>query len=831
KMEIDKFKVSLQDLRWHPDLAGFNFGADNKLEPVSETIGQKRAIKALKMGTQIRSPGFNVFVTGLVGTGRKSTIRKILEEIKPKCINLFDFCFVNNFTDPDRPELIKLPAGKGKQFKKDMADLILDLQKKLTKLFESDNYFEEQKNISKKYAEREKELITQFENKAKADGFAIVQVQMGSYMRPDIYPLFEDKPIPMEKFEEEVQAGKLQMGNLEEFKSKYEGYRTELVHVLKESRKLAKEMTDKLKDHERDVASYVIEQEIEEICEKHKDEKINQYLGKVKGRIYEVIDLFKKDEQSERSQDKNLPAFLMPGAAKDSDKFKEFEVNIILDNSENKTCPVVVETSPTFVNLFGTIEHSYEQPGVFKTDFTQIKSGSLLRANGGYLVLSATDVFSEPGVWVTLKRCLKYNKLEIAPPESIYRLNTTALKPEPVDIDVKVIMIGDFKVYDILYNYEEDLQKIFKVRADFDSEMDLADSNVKEYCGIIYKVCKEENLLFPDPEALQRIIEEGVRMAGKKGKITTKFGEIADIVRESHYYANQKKAKSINKKHVEAAIEAKRDRNSLFEDKIQERINEGTIMISTEGTRVGQINGLAVYSIGDYMFGKPTRITASTSTGKAGIINIEREAKLSGKTHDKGVLIISGFLRERYAQDKPLNLSASICFEQSYSGIDGDSASSTEIYALISSLSGIGIKQNIAVTGSVNQKGDIQPIGGVNQKIEGFFDVCKVKGLNGEHGVIIPKQNVPDLMLREDIVKAVERNKFRIFAVATIDEGLEILTGYEVGKRDKTGKYPKGTLNFLVEKKLQDISKALKEEDSEDKKKPGTKKKKSKPKK
>jgi len=824
-MAIDKYKVSLKDLRWHPNLKNFDFGKATKIKPVSETIGQKRAINALKMGTKIKSPGFNVFVTGLVGTGRKSTIRRILEEIKPKCIDLYDFCYVNNFTDPDRPELIKLHTGEGKKLKKDMSNLIANLQQKLMKLFDSDHYFEEQKKISKKYTDMEKELITNFENKAKADGFVIMQVQFGSYTRPDIFPLHEEKPMPMDKFESEIEAGNIKFENLEEYKIKYDAYKTELLHVLKESRKMAKEMTSKLKDLEREVASFVIEEEIEDVSEKYKNEKLLHYLKKAEERILDIIDRFKKDEPASSGPDKMPPVLLSMGSPKETDPFKEFEINVILDNSGNKTCPIVVETSPTFVNLFGTIENRYDNPGGWRTDFSMIKSGSLLRATGGYLVLTAIDVLTEPGVWLTLKRCLKYNKLEIAPPESIYRVNSTALKPEPIDIDLKVILVGDFRVYDILYNYEEDLRKIFKVRADFDSEMDLDKSNIRDYSGIILNVCNKENLLQPEPEALARIIEEGVRIAGKKGKITTMFGEIADIVREAHFFAFEKNAKSIGKIHVETALKEKRERSNLYESKLQEYIEQGTIMISTEESRIGQINGLAVYSIGNYMFGKPSRITASISVGKAGIINIEREAKMSGKTHDKGVLIISGFLRERYAQQKPMNLSASICFEQSYSGIDGDSASSTEIYALISSLAGIGIKQNIAVTGSVNQKGDIQPIGGVNQKIEGFFDVCKNRGLNGEHGVMIPRQNVNDLMLRQDIVDAVKDKKFTIYAVGSIDEGLEILTGVKAGKLNAKGQYPKNTLNYLVTKKLEDFEKALKEEDSDDKKKSKPKKK------
>jgi lon-related putative ATP-dependent protease len=823
--DFSEFKVPLKDLRLDIDPSKLHFDSFDDIEPGSRTIGQKRATEAIRVGAEIKSPGYNIFVTGLVGTGKKSTIKKILDEIKPNCVNLSDFCYVNNFSDPDQPCLIRLPKGKGKEFKKDMADHVNHIKNKLVKLFEEDKYYEDQNNISKKYADLEKDLFFIFEKKITADGFAIVQVQSGPYTRPDIFPMVEGKPIPIEKMEHDIETGKLQFQNFDEFKSKFEKYKEEFVHVLKESRNLAKAMNKELKELERGYASSVINGEIEDLVEKYTDEKIKKYLSNVKERIFETLDNFKKEDQSDKSSEKSIISNITGvGQGGDPERSNDFEVNIILDNSENNTCPVIVETSPTFVNLFGTIEQRYEHPGVWRTDFMKIKSGSLLKANGGYLILTAMDVFTEPGVWVTLKRCLKYNKLEIAPADSIYRLNSTALKPEPIDIDLKVIMIGDFRLYDMLYEYEEDMRKIFKIRADFDSEMDLDDSNIKEYMKIICKVCKDEKLLPLKVEAISRIIEEGIRMASRKGKITTKFGEIADLIRESHYFALKANSAEVAQVHVENALDAKKERNNMMESRIQEYITRGTILISTEDRRVGQINGLAVYSIGNYMFGKPSRITASTSTGKAGIVNIEREAKLSGKTHDKGVLIITGFLRERYAQDKAMNLSASICFEQSYSGIDGDSASSTEIYCLLSSLSGVGIKQNIAVTGSVNQKGDVQPIGGVNEKIEGFFDVCKARGLTGEHGVMIPKQNVADLMLKEEIVQAVKDGKFTIYAVEKIDQGIEILTDVKAGEKDSKGLYPKGTINFLVEKKLKEISSALEESDKDKNDKPKKKK-------
>ena len=449
--------------------------------------------------------------------------------------------------------------------------------------------------------------------------------------------------------------------------------------------------------------------------------------------------------------------------------------------------------------------------GHFTTDFTKIRGGSFLEADGGYLVINALDAFTEAGVWKIMKRTLVNSKLEIQGIDSFFGLVVSHLKPEPIDIDVKVIFIGDAQLYQMLYSFEDEFKKIFKIKADFDSEMDLNDSTIKQYSSFIKKICKEEDLLSLDNEAATEVIEFGVRKAGKQTKLYTRFSDIADLIRESHYWANESKSKLIRKKHVEQAINESIERHNLIETKIGDMIKDGTIMIDTKGTRIGQVNGLSVYDMGNYAFGKPTRITAATSVGRKGIINIEREVNLSGSTHDKGVLILSGFLKENFAQDKPLNLDASLCFEQSYSGVDGDSASSTEIYALLSSLSGIPIKQNIAVTGSVNQKGDIQPIGGVNYKIEGFFKTCKAAGLTGDQGVMIPVQNVNDLMLRDEVVDAVKEGKFSVWAVSRIEEGIEILTDTKAGKKDKNGKYPKGTVFYEVDNKLSELAEKSKE--------------------
>ncbi|MDD4895723.1 MAG: Lon protease family protein, partial [Atribacterota bacterium] len=468
-------------------------------------------------------------------------------------------------------------------------------------------------------------------------------------------------------------------------------------------------------------------------------------------------------------------------------------------------------THPSYKNLFGIIERRMDRTGHWITDFTKIKAGSLLRANGGFLVLNALDMLLEPSVWPSLKRTLLNRMIEPETYDPFPMFSTSALKPEPIECNVKVIMIGDPFLYQLLYYRDPDFEKIFKIKADFDTVTENNNQNIYQYSCFIKQLCERENLLPFDQSGIEGVIEYAVRLAGRKNKLSTHFNKLVDLLRESDYWAKRDRQKIIQKKHVNTAIKEKIERLNLIENKIQELIVQETLIIDTEGAVVGQVNGLSVYDLGEYSFGKPTRITAKTSMGRAGIINIEREADLSGKTHNKGVLILSGYFRSKYAQDKPLTISASICFEQSYSGVEGDSASSTEAYALISSIANIPIRQDIAVTGSINQKGEIQPIGGVNQKIEGFYDVCKAKGLTGTQGVIIPELNIPDLMLREDVVEAIKNGQFHLYSVKAIDQGIEILTGRKAGDRQKDGKFEKNSVNYLVDQKLLEFAVKLKE--------------------
>ncbi len=804
-------------VRIDPDSLGFE---DTKsCDYSSVIIGQDRAVRALEMGLEIESPGYNIYAAGLTGTGKASTIASLLNQLDLRKKIPDDICYVNNFRNPDMPRVVTFPAGMGNQFQKDMDELVLHLKKQIPHLFESEDFKKESDQIVNSYMTKQKDLIREFNEKIQKEGFQLVQYQMGDYTRQDIAPVYEEKPVPIDQLETLAGQDKFDKNELEKIREKLSALRVELDALMRESRQIEKIIRKEMDSLEHKTGLPVVSGIISDIRLKYGDynEKITAYLDEVLEHILSNLKMFKEQEDEQASRQ----APMLPFMQSPKKSFLEYKVNVLVDNSKTEKAPAIIETAPTYKNLFGTIEREIDRSGFWKTDFTHIKAGSLLRANGGYIVFNALEALVEPGVWPFLKRTLK-NRLLNMQPYDPFSMASTAIKPEPIPTDVKVIMIGDDYLYHLLYNLEEDFKKIFKTKSQFDTEMPVNDERIADYACFIKKITEDEGLLPFDKTAVAAVVEFGIRLTGKQKKLSTRFSDVADLLREANYWGKKDESNIIRENHINKAYEEKIGRLNLVEDKIQEMIADGTIMIDTEGRVCGQVNGLSVYDMGDYSFGKPAKITAETSMGRAGIINIEREAKLSGKTHDKGVLILEGYFRGKYAQDKPLTMSASICFEQSYGGVDGDSASSTEIYAILSSLSGIPIRQDIAVTGSVNQKGEIQPIGGVNQKIEGFYDVCRAKGLMGEPGVIIPALNVPDLMLRKDVVKAVSEGKFRVYPVETIDEGIAILTGAEVGEMDEQGNYPPGTVNFLLNEKLTSLAKGLKafgeEEKNEEKK-------------
>ncbi len=800
-------EVPVDKLRWRCNPDSLNFKTTKECEYSEGIIGQERAVKALRMGLTIKSPGYNIYVAGKAGTGRTSTIMRTLKKMDLGKEIPNDICYVNNFKNPDMPRVITLPAGMGQKFSEEMDDLVTHLSKQIPLIFESDAFKKASEEIIESFRIRQKEMVKDFNDRVLKEGLQLVQFQIGPFTRQDVVPIYEGKPVPVEQLEALVEQDKFSKEDLDRIKKKLLDFRIELEALMREARQLEKEMRREIDSLEYKNGLPVVSEVISDIRMKHGDEnkKIHEYLDEVQEHILSNLKTFKEKEDEQPQQ----PGMPFPMPPPQLQKFTEYKINVLVDNSHTDKAPVILETDPTYKNLFGTIEREVDRSGFWRTDFTKIKAGSLLRANGGYLVFMALDALIEPGVWYTLKRTLK-NRCQNMQPYDPYGIIPMAIKPEPIPLDVKVVMIGDDYIYRLLYVYEEDFKKIFKTKSDFDTEMPNEEKHVDDYVCFIKRIIEEEKLLDFDRMAVASIIEYGVRLTGRQKKLSTRFSNISDLIRESHFWASQEGSTLVTDRHVDKAYEEKVARVNLIEDKIQEMIDDGTIMIDAEGGVVGQINGLSVYDLGDHAFGKPSRITAKTSIGRAGVINIEREAKLSGKTHDKGVLILEGYFRGKYAQDKPLTMSASLCFEQSYGGVDGDSASSTEIYAIISSLTDIPIRQDIAVTGSVNQKGEIQPIGGVNYKIEGFYDVCRAKGLTGTQGVIIPALNVPELMLRKDVVEAVRQGTFHIYPVKTIDEGIMILTGREVGERDEAGAYPENTINDLVDKKLRSIAQSLK---------------------
>jgi ATP-dependent Lon protease len=788
-------KLKPEDLRWRCNQDVFAFDSTNDIEPIEGILGQERALKALKLGVDLRSPGYNIFIAGLSGTGKATTVKKMLETISDNCPPLHDYAYVNNFKDNDQPTLLTFKVGKAKAFKQDLLSTIDILKNKIPQALENDSYINRKKKIVAHYNDKEQTLMSAFDEKLKQEKFTLGQIKVGEGVRPEIFPLIEEKPVPIYQLEELVKQGKLTEDNVKEIIKKYGNYQQDLHTLFRKGLKLSEEFQEKLSKLEKETVEVVLRGAIDNLREKYDDKKVLEYINEVEKNILENIQIFKGIKPE---GDTTPEGFQI-------DYFKEYEVNIILDNSETKNCPVIIETSPNYINLFGTIEKVNDGRGGWYSDFTKIKAGSLLKANGGYLVLNVKHLFEEPSVWRTLKRVLTYRKLEIQDSHNLFQIAPSSLQPEPIEIDTKVILTGNDYIYSLLTSYEDDFKKIFKIKADFDYEIKRTDEVLVEYARVIKKLIKEEKLLEFDKSAIGYLVEIGAKFAGNKNKLTARFSQIADIAREANFWAIDDGFNIVSAAHVKKAYDSAKDRHGLLESKINDMIEEGMVLIDTEGERVGQINGLAVYDADFYSFGRPTRITATVSLGGGSIINVEREAGMSGRHYNKGVLIISGYFRETFGQNTPLSFNANLVFEQSYGTVDGDSASCAEIFALLSTLSGLKIKQSIAVTGSLNQKGDVQPIGGVNEKIEGFFDVCKSRGLSKKQGVIIPIQNIQELMLREDIIEAVEKGEFHIYAIERVEEGIEILTGVKAGKRDNKGTYEENSVFNLVEKKIKEL--------------------------
>ncbi|SCG83898.1 peptidase S16, lon-like protein [Proteiniborus sp. DW1] len=781
----DNYKVPLFRLKRRSDLSKFDFITTEQISMCKDIIGQERGIKALKFGLSIKKKGYNVFVTGITGTGRNSHSYSIAKNFADKRDTPSDWCYVYNFKKPENPIAIRLKPGEGTIFKKKMKELMEKLEIEIPKSFGSKGHEDKKSEVLHHYQKKIEDIIEELNIMAKEHNFVFKQTEKGLLS----IPLIDGRPMKESEMENlsEEEIGEVRKNSRQLISKAFD--------VVKKIRQIEEELKSKIEKLNEETACEVVDfysAHLETYFSENK--AVVDYLNEVKESIIDNIEEFIDEEETTE-----LHAILNRGN-KSEDFFIKYEVNLFIDKSNNSGAPVIREANPTYYNLLGKIEHVNEL-GMLKTDHTKIRPGAIHEANGGYLIIQAKDILTNPGAWEGLKRALitEEAKIENIGKESIL---PETIMPEPIPLDLKVIIIGDSYTYQLLYIYDDDFKKMFRIRADFDIEMDRSEENIKKIISFIAQHCSEEGLKPFHKGAIERILEYGSRLAEHQNKLTTRFNEIVEIMYEADAWADQDGSCIVLREHVDKAIDEKVYRNNKFEEKIQELIAEGTILINILGHKVGEINGLSVMGSGQYSFGRPNKITVTTYAGKDGIINIEREVNISGSSHDKGVMILSGYLGEKFATKHPLSLSASITFEQSYGIIDGDSASSTELYALLSSLSDIPINQGIAVTGSVNQKGMIQPIGGVNEKIEGYFKICKLKGLTGEQGVIIPHQNIDNLMLSDEVIEAVNDGNFSIYAIKTIDEGIEILTGIKLGKRDENGNFEEGTISYLVQKKL-----------------------------
>ncbi|WP_462323830.1 Lon protease family protein [Desulfoplanes sp.] len=796
-------EIPVPELRWRMDPASLPFADTSGIAPLTTILGQDRAIESLYFGIGMRRPGYNIFVTGKAGTGRLGVVKHLIEDVAAGEAKVpDDLCYLHNFKHPEIPLLLRLSPGKGQRLKKDMHNLLETLKKEVPQLFESQEYINRKNEIANAYEKKTTSFFLALEKKVKEAGFALVTIQGKQGHPPDVMPLVDGEPVPLAKVEQMAEKGRFPKDELARLQKNYQKIREQIDSTFMEIRELQKEIQEKNKQIDRLMFTNLVQEHIERLDQAYGSTVLKDYLADMIEDMLENMRIFQAP-----SKESMVAQAMMPMG----DPFTQYTVNVLTDHSDQKGVPVIVENYPTYRNLFGSIERVVDRSGMWRTDFSKIKAGSFIKANGGYLIFNLMDALVEPGVWPALKRALKSRKMEIETYDPFYLFTTTGLKPQPIGMDVKVVVLANHRLYTLLRSFDEDTAKIFKVRAEFDQSMDKTTASILSLASFIRSQTDEHGLLPFDRTGVCGLVEQAVRMAGRQEKIATTFPLLSDLVLECDYFAKQEGAKTVSQDHVDKAVGARISRSNLIEEKIQEMIDRGSIKIDTQGEVVGQVNGLAVYALGDYMFGKPSRITATTSMGRAGIINIEREADLSGATHNKGVLILAGYLRNKYAQDKPLAMSASLAFEQSYSGVDGDSASSAEVYALLSSLAGLPVKQGVAVTGSINQKGEIQAIGGVNQKIEGFFSCCKHMGLTGEQGVVIPTTNTKDLMLRHEVVNAVEKGDFHIWAISHVDEGMRILTGTPPGKRLKNGTYPPKSINGAVDARLTDLAEGLKQ--------------------
>ncbi|MDA1271341.1 MAG: AAA family ATPase [Chloroflexi bacterium] len=786
----------------------FSFQCTDELTPLDHFIGQERAQDAIRFGLEVDKPGYNLFVTGLTGTGKTSAIQAHLQSIvdgldsQEKRRPISDWAYVYNFEDPDRPKSVRLPRGTGKVYRAQLATALKTLQDEIPKVLRSEGFEAQARTQEESDRKATQELMNDLERSGQEADFAVQLTPNGI----TIFPMTDGRPMTPEEYQA-----------LEpEPKQAIDAVRAKLMQQTQETmakiRVLEKASAQRMQELERDAGAQLVEQVFFELRALSQDiPEVQEFLTALGEYVLENLGQFKEKEGPTPMLGTMPPGPVGAGTALGINPFLPFELNVLVDNTAVEKLPIIIEANPNWGNLFGRIERRAIM-GAYISDHRMLKPGAAHLANGGYLVLNARDVLMAPGAWEGLKRAIRNREVRLEDPaEQTGLFIPQGLRPEAVPLDLKVIVTGDESIYRLLTSADnEDFWDLFKVKAEFDYRVDLNEENMMAYCAFICRTCEDEGLLPFETGGAARVLEFGARQVSDQTKLSTRFGQIKDLLIEADYWARKDDVHMVQDHHVRQAVNQKIYRLNLVEERLMEMVADGSLLLDVTGEEVGQINGLAVYDLGDFSFGRPTRITAQTFAGREGFINIEREASMSGRTHDKGVLILSGYLGAKFGHYRPLTLSASLCFEQSYDGVDGDSASSTEIYAISSSLSGLPLRQDIAVTGSVNQLGDIQPIGGVNQKVEGMFDVCRTTtGLTGSQGVIIPHQNVKNLMLRDDVVEAIRDGRFHIYSVKTIDEGLEILTGRPAGVADESGAYPEGTVNHLIAKRLGELNDSM----------------------
>ncbi len=780
-------EVPVEKLRYHVAPSYFKVDATNLLCPVKrKVVGQKRAIEAIEFGIGMRDPEYNIYVAGRTDTGVTYLARSFLEEVAKKQPPPPDWCYVFNFKETDRPVALQLPSGMGNTFKKAMDEFAANLEEKIRGAFKTDDYRYKEQVLRQEFEQNRRKVVDSLREKVESQGFLLQMDAQGV----SIMPGKDGKVIPPEELAKYSAKAKASL------RKRGDRLSAKMNNSMGEIGRLESDMMEKRKRLDQEVALAVVGKMMQPIVSKFKKyPQVVDYLAAVKADVLEHLDEFRKPTEEKTPQG-------MPAGVAWPPVLNNYSVNVFVDNSDAKGAPVVYTSHPTYPALFGRIEREAVY-GALVTDYTMIRPGALHEANGGYLVLKAMDILKWYFSWEALKRAVRHKEVKIEDISEMYGFMTTkTLKPEPIPLNVKVIVTGDPYLYELLYMYDDRFKQMFKIKAHLDDEANRNQRNINQSVECMARFCEEEGLRHVDRSGMARLVEYSLELTGNRDKITLKLGAIGDIIKEADYWAKDSKRKYISAKHVEKAIEKKRYRANLVEERVQELVKKDILWVETSGSRVGQVNGLSILQTGDHTFGKPGRITANVAMGKRGVVTIERESELSGKTHTKGVMILSGYLSEHFAQERPLALTASLCFEQTYGMVDGDSASSAELFVLLSAIAQVPIYQGIAVTGSVSQKGEVQPVGGVTRKIEGFFDICKYKGLTGTQGVIMPDKSVKELMLKKDLVAAVERGRFHVYPIRRIEEGIEILTGMKAGKRRKDGIYPKDTLFRLVDERL-----------------------------